>query len=278
MPKKKEDGKNYELVQLPYRFKFQKRFKEPCTEWLELIETMCNEILKNYMKKEDQLMIAAFGTQPKRRLNRVMDALNFEYPDYESLNEGAKGVKRKRFVSILSKQATRSIKEDQKALKKQKTLSKPKDSAPKKRKLIRISSVDMKVQDVLEKTIGPPSPSADEVSEILKVMTESIPFALLSPLRLDLTSFLQSKENASSTKGKAGGQKKRRMMNVMQAIEQTSPTALVAQAAMPIDVEDTAEAEAHELVTTMSEIDRFISDVVAEKDIAAVPSDKGKKN
>jgi hypothetical protein len=34
-------------------------------------------------KKEDQLMTAAFGTRSKRRLNRVMDALNFEYPDYE---------------------------------------------------------------------------------------------------------------------------------------------------------------------------------------------------
>jgi hypothetical protein len=65
MPKKKEEGKMYALVRLSYRFKFQKRFKEPCTEWLELTETTCNEILKNYTKKEDQLMTAAFGTRPK---------------------------------------------------------------------------------------------------------------------------------------------------------------------------------------------------------------------
>jgi hypothetical protein len=63
-------------------------------------------------------MTAAFGTRPKRRLNRVMDALNFEYHDYERLDEGARGAKRKRVVSILSRQATRSVKEDQKALKK----------------------------------------------------------------------------------------------------------------------------------------------------------------
>jgi hypothetical protein len=81
MPKKKEEGKKYEIVCLPYWFKFQKRFNKPCTEWLELIETMCNEILGNYTKKEDQLMTAAFGTREKRRLNKVMDALNFEYPD-----------------------------------------------------------------------------------------------------------------------------------------------------------------------------------------------------
>jgi hypothetical protein len=68
-----------------------------------MIETMCNEILGNYTKKEDQLMTAAFGTRPKRRLNRVMDGLKFEYPDYERLSKGAEGVKRKRIVSILNR-------------------------------------------------------------------------------------------------------------------------------------------------------------------------------
>jgi hypothetical protein len=76
MPKLKEAKKKLGLVRLPYRFKFEKQFKEPCEEWLEMIETMCNEILGNYTKKEDQLMKVAFGTRPKRRLNRVMDALN----------------------------------------------------------------------------------------------------------------------------------------------------------------------------------------------------------
>jgi hypothetical protein len=57
---------------------------------------MCNEILGNYTKKKDQLMTIAFGSRPKRRLNRVMDALNFEYPDYERLDEGARGGKRKK--------------------------------------------------------------------------------------------------------------------------------------------------------------------------------------
>jgi hypothetical protein len=63
MPKRKEEGKKYELVCLPYRFKIQKRFSKPCTRWLEMIEIMCNEILGNYTKKEDQLVIAAFGTR-----------------------------------------------------------------------------------------------------------------------------------------------------------------------------------------------------------------------
>jgi hypothetical protein len=91
-----------------------------------MIETMCNEILGNYTKKEDQLMTAVFGSRPKRKLNRVMDAMNFEYPDYERFDKGAEGVKRKRVVSILSRQDAQSIKEDEKTLKKTKTMLEPK--------------------------------------------------------------------------------------------------------------------------------------------------------
>jgi hypothetical protein len=77
-----------------------------------MIETMCNGILGNYTKKEDQLMIVAFDTQKKQRLNRVMDTLGFEYPDYEKLDEEVGGAKKKRVVSILKRQAIRSIEED----------------------------------------------------------------------------------------------------------------------------------------------------------------------
>jgi hypothetical protein len=78
MPKRKDEGKKFELVRLPYRFKFQNTFDGPCTEWLQMIETMCNEIHGNYTKKEDQLMTTAFDTRKKPRLNRVMNALGFE--------------------------------------------------------------------------------------------------------------------------------------------------------------------------------------------------------
>jgi hypothetical protein len=177
MPKMKGTEKKYELVQLPYRFKFEKQFKEPCQEWLEMIETMFNEILGNYTKKEDQLMTAAFGTRPKRRLNRVMDALKFEYPDYEQLNKGAEGTKRKRIVSVLRRQAARMVKEDEKILKKRKTSPEPKVAALKKRKA---ATLESKVTEVEEET--PSTPPAAEVEEILKVMTESLPIKLLIPL------------------------------------------------------------------------------------------------
>jgi hypothetical protein len=139
-----------------------------------MIEKMCNEILGNYTKKDDQLMTAAFGTRPKRRLNRVMDALNFEYLDYERLNKGVEGAKRKRVVSVLSRQATRMVKEDEKTLKKRKSSPEPKATALKKRKA---ATPDPKLTEVEEET--PSTPPAAEVEEILKVMTEPLPIKLL---------------------------------------------------------------------------------------------------
>jgi hypothetical protein len=65
-----------------------------------MIETMCNEILGNYTKKEDQLMTAAFGTRPKRRLNRVMDALKFETLIMSNLAKVPKGQKGKELLAF----------------------------------------------------------------------------------------------------------------------------------------------------------------------------------
>jgi hypothetical protein len=63
-----------------------------------------------------------------------MDDLKFEYLDYENLDKGAERVKRKRIVSILSRQAARMVKEDEKASKKRKSTPKPKVVVSKKRK------------------------------------------------------------------------------------------------------------------------------------------------
>jgi hypothetical protein len=154
---------------------------------------MCNEILGNYTKKEDQLMTATFDTRKKRRLNRVMDALGFEYSDYEKLDEEAGGTRKKGVVSILKRQAIRYIEEDkQKAVsKKQRIFAEPKLSAPKKRKSLALGHTETKVHDLLEKIPRTSSSSSIGVTEILKVMTEPFPFALLSPLGSDLTSLLQ---------------------------------------------------------------------------------------
>jgi hypothetical protein len=77
--------------------------------------------------KKDQLMTAAFGTHLKRRLNRVMDALDFKYPYYERLDKDAEGQKRKRVAGALNK-------DDEEQLKKKKLKPEPKTDASKKRK------------------------------------------------------------------------------------------------------------------------------------------------
>jgi hypothetical protein len=287
MPKLKGTKKKYELVLLAYHLKFEKQFKEPCQEWLEIIETMCNEILRNYTKKEDQLMTAAFGTRPKRRLNRVMDALKFEYPDYEQLNKGVEGVKRKRSVSVLNRQAARMVKEDEKGLKKRKSSPEPKVAASRKRKA---EIPEPKVSEVEEET--PSTPPTVEVAEILKVMTESLPIKLLSPLGLELTKLLQKKDESSATK-KVDGPKKQRIVTVMEAIERTPPSAstskvtpiasVEAPAEANISAEAAAVAEAANLEGTISGIDKLLLNMAAEEttavaeEVMAIVPDKGKK-
>jgi hypothetical protein len=109
-------------------------------------------------------------------------------------------------------------------------------------------------------------------------MTESFPFTPLSTLGLELTSLLQKKEISSAADGRDGGQKKRHMMNILQAIEQTLPLASVDKGIKPTDAETPVAAEDENLTTTLSKIDKLISDVVAENEVAAVVSDKGKKD
>jgi hypothetical protein len=147
-------------------------------------------------------MTAAFGTRPKRRLNRVMDTLDFEYPDYERFDKGAEGLKRKRIVSILNRQTARLVKEDEKISKKTKSAPEPKVAVSKKRKP---EVLELKVAEAREET---PTPSTVEVAQILKVMTESLPIQLLSPMRPELTKLLQKKDQPSAIKEKTGAQKR----------------------------------------------------------------------
>jgi hypothetical protein len=271
MPKLKGTKKKGELVRFPYRFKFEKQFKEPCQGWLEMIEAMCNEILGNYTKKEDQLMTAAFGTRPKRRLNRVMDALNFEYPDYERLSKGAEGSKRKRVVSVMSRQSTRMVKEDKKALKKRKSSPEPKVATSKKRKAATLEPKRAKIEGEASST-----PSAGEVEEILKVMTESLPIKLLSPLGPHLTKLLQKKDEPSAAK-KVVGPKKRRIVTVMQAIEETPPPTLASKMTPAAEAASSTKAatakatttEATNLESTLSAIDKVLLDLAAEETAVA---------
>jgi hypothetical protein len=221
---------------------------------------MCNEILGNYTKKEDHLMTAAFGTRPKRRLNRVMDALNFEYPDYERLNKGAEGQKRKRIVSVLSRQAARMVKADEEALKRRKTSPEPKIAASKKRKA---AALEPKAAEIEDET--PSTPSTAKVEEILKVMTESLPIKLLSPLGPQLTKLLQKKSEPLVAK-KAAGPKRQRIVTFMQAIEETPPPA---SASKMTPAAEAATAETGNLETTLYDIDKVLQDLAVEEAAAS---------
>jgi hypothetical protein len=253
MPKLKGKKKEGELVRLPYYFKFKKYFKTPCQEWLDTIEVMCNEILGNYSKKEDQLMTAAFGTRPKRRLNRVLDALGFEYPDYDNLNKNAGGQKRKRTTEASNK--------DEEDTPKKKISKKKKASSPKR-----------KMSDG-EKS--PASPSATDVEAILKVMTESMP-AKLSPLGPQLTKFFQKEKEPERMK-KTTKVKRQRMIGVTEVIDKTPPRASAQKtpaAAEETNIEITpsevavaeaASAEDLNLESTIEHIDKILPNMAAEE-------------
>jgi hypothetical protein len=218
----------------------------------------------------------------------VMDALKFEYPDYERLDKGAEGVKRKRIVSILSRQAARMVKEDEKASKKRKFTPEPKVAASKKRKA---ESPEPKITKAAEET--PSMPPAVEIAEISKVMTESLPIKLLSPLGPELTKLLQKKDGPSATKKKADGQNKQRIVTVMQVIERMPPSASATKitpiasteaiAKANTSAEAVAAAEATNLESTLSRIDKMLSEMAAEETVVAVENvmaivpDKGKK-
>jgi hypothetical protein len=263
MPKLEGEKKKGELVRLPYHYKFKKHFKVPCQEWLDTIEVMCNEILGNYSKKEDQLMTAAFGTRPKRRLNRVMDALDFEYPDYERLDKDAEGQKIKRVASALNK-------DDEDQPKKKKRESEPKTGVSKKRKAL---SPKQKAIDEGEGTSA--TPSATEVEEILKVMTESLPVKL-SPLGPHLTKIFQKEKEPAKTK-KAAKPKRQRIITVTEVIEGTPPGAsapkapvvesMTATEAAPSEATnaEATRAEDIHLESMVADIDKILLNMAAEE-------------
>jgi hypothetical protein len=269
MPKL-EGKKEGELVRLPYHYKFKRHFKVPCQEWLDTIEVMCNEILGNYSKKEDQLMTAAFGTRPKRRLNRVMDAIGFEYPDYERLDKGAEGQKRKRVASALNK-------DDEDQPKKKKQESEAKIVAPKKRK-----ALTPKQKSIDEKERTSATSSATKIEEILKVMTETLPVKL-SPLGLHMMKLFQKEKEP--TKTKAPRPKRQRIVTVTEVIEATplgasapKVSAIESMTATEVVPSEAAAEEARaedaksediNLESVAADIDKMLLNMAAEEAAAA---------
>jgi hypothetical protein len=180
----------------------------------------------------------------------------------------------------MSRQAARMVKEDEKALKKRKSNPEPKVATSKKRKT---ATPEPNMAEIEEG--APSTPSAAEVEEILKVMTESLPIKLLSPLGAQLTKLLQKKDEPSAVK-KAVGPKKRRIVTVMQAIEETPPPASASKITPAAEVAastEVATTEATNLESTLSDIDKVLLDLAAEEaapsveEVLATVLEKGRK-
>jgi hypothetical protein len=199
----------------------------------------------------------------------MMDAIGFEYPDYERLDKGAEGQKRKRVASALNKDD-----EDQSKKKKQQTEAKT--VVPKKRKA---STPKQKPIDEEEGTSA--TPSATEVEEILKIMTESLPVKL-SPLGLHLTKIFQKEKEPAKTK--ASRPKRQRIITITEVIEATPPGALApkvpaiesmtATEAVPSEAAaeearaKAARSEDINLESMVADIDKILLNMAAEEAIA----------
>jgi hypothetical protein len=145
-------------------------------------------------------MTAAFGTRPKRRLNRVLDAIGFEYADYGRLGGDAGGPKRKRIGSATDEEVAKVAKKkkkDSEKLSPEELNPEPKVATTRKRK-----SASPEPETLVREEDTPAMPSAVEVEEIMKVMTEPLPIRL-SPLALELTKFFQKDKAASADEGPA---------------------------------------------------------------------------
>jgi hypothetical protein len=159
-------------------------------------------------------------------------------------------------------------------LKKRKLSPEPKIAASKKRKA---ATLKRKTTDIEDE--APSTPPAADVEEILKVMTESLPVKL-SSLGPHLTKLFQ-KEKEPLVAKKPDEPKKRRIIHVVEVIEQTpslastsKTTAIESSAAAeaaPTEAES-AEAETAKdvnLEATLSEIDTMLLDAAVEEADAA---------
>jgi hypothetical protein len=108
------------------------------------------------------------------------------------------------------------------------------------------------------------------VEEILKVMTESLPITL-SPLGPHPTKLLQKKGELSAAK-KSAGPKRRRIITVIEAIEETPPPASASKTPAAEDATATEAAPAEATMTedtnlegTFSDIDKMLLNMAAEE-------------
>jgi hypothetical protein len=159
------------------------------------------------------------------------------------------------------------IKEDENLAKKEKISPESKVAVSKKRK-----ALAPKPKADLEE--DPSTPSATDAEEILKVMTKSLPNKL-SPLGPELMKLLQKNKKVPSAVEKPAEPKKRRIITIIEAIEETSPSASASKTAAaesaPAEAStfEAAATEATDLENTLMDIDEMNLNMAEEENAAA---------
>jgi hypothetical protein len=172
------------------------------------------------------------------------------------------------------------VKKDKEIFEKRKPSPEPKIATSKKRK---VTAPKPKTSGHEEE--APATPSAADVEEILKVMTEPLPIKL-SPLAPQLIKLFQKEKEPSATKSPAK-LKKQRIIQVADVIHQTSPPASASKIRIAEDAgaaeAETSEAdtaEASDLETTLGDTDNMLLKMAEEEAAAAAVDttiEKGKE-
>lgn len=135
-----------------------------------------------------------------------MDALGFKYPDYLKLVTDAKvGEKIKRSTKLTGKKASKrreknesNYNEEPKYVENGSDKESPSDRATHlKRKKAKITEAEVKKTIMQDQGTGNASTSSLGCTQILEVMTRSLPFSTLSPLGSRLTSLLLTAKGTS---------------------------------------------------------------------------------
>jgi hypothetical protein len=198
------------LVRLKYTFKFGDKFVEPDDDWLKSIETVSDELLGVYSKAEDTALSAAFGGRKKKRLNRVLDAIGFVYPDY---HYPVRGQKRKN---------TSSAKET--------TSAAPSEPAPKRKRVKVLTHRPRYIELATVPEFAGEASSATEAKEstllpgtkelVEEPATEKIEEAKTEEAKtLEVFSASAKIESEKSQKGPTVTPKRKRMVNVLDVLE-----------------------------------------------------------
>jgi hypothetical protein len=246
------------LVRLKYTFRFGDQFVEPDDDWLKCVESTSDELLGAYSKSEDNALSTAFGSQKKKRLNRVFDAIGFVYPDYCYPLRG-RGKKRKIAASA--------------------TLDEP---APKSKKLKVLTHRPRYIEPAVvpdfsgetssataPKEPTPPTQKAEEPATIPKADKDKAKEPKTEESkRLEILSPSAEISVLSAQKGLAATPKRKRMVNVLDVLE--TVTTLRSTPSGKISEASKFQSEAE---TKLAEVEAAASQASAEAE-PSKPADK----